>query len=168
MMMTDNINNMPEDNNPRVPSVEYPFKHMVDVQIRFNDLDMLGHVNNGVYLSYFDLGKTGYFTDVATRDVDWNGINIVVVNLNVDFFAPTFINEHIAVLTQVVSIGQKSLTMEQRLVNVQTGQVKCMARTVMAGIDLRTGQSQPIDSVWVDDITAFEGRVLTSNLPVAE
>lgn len=159
--MTNNICNLPDDNNPRVPQSEHPFRHMVDVQIRFNDLDMLGHVNNGVYLNYFDLGKTGYFIDVSTGVVDWNSINIVVVNLNVDFFAPTFINEHVAVLTQVVSIGQKSLKMEQRLVNVDTGQVKSIARTVMAGIDLCTGQSQPIDGKWIDDITAFEGRVLT-------
>ena len=67
-------------------------------------------------------------------------------------------------MTQVVSIGQKSLTMEQRLVNVKTGQVKCMARTVMAGIDLHTGQSQPIDADWVDNMSAFEGRILTNQV----
>ena len=151
--MTNKIYNMPDDKNPRVPMAEHPFRHMVEVQMRFNDTDMLGHVNNSVYLGYFDLGKTQYFTDVAKGVVDWGNINIVVVNLNVDFFAPTFINEQVAVLTQVVSIGQKSLTMEQRLVNVKTGQVKCMARTVMAGIDLHTGQSQPIDADWVDNIS---------------
>ena len=32
--------------------VERPFKHSVKVQMRFNDIDMLGHLNNSVYFSY--------------------------------------------------------------------------------------------------------------------
>ena len=34
------------------------FKHSVPVQLRFNDADALGHVNNSVYFTFYDLGKT--------------------------------------------------------------------------------------------------------------
>ena len=37
------------------------FKHSVPVQLRFNDADALGHVNNSVYFTFYDLGKTEYF-----------------------------------------------------------------------------------------------------------
>ena len=30
------------------------FRHHTDVQIRFNDIDILGHVNNTVYFSFYD------------------------------------------------------------------------------------------------------------------
>ena len=40
------------------------FHHSIPVQIRFNDIDMLGHVNNTVYFSFFDLGKARYFEEV--------------------------------------------------------------------------------------------------------
>ena len=30
------------------------FNHQMSVQIRFNDVDIYGHVNNAVILSYFD------------------------------------------------------------------------------------------------------------------
>ncbi|MCM1021286.1 MAG: acyl-CoA thioesterase [Muribaculum sp.] len=159
--MTDNIFNIPFDNNPRVPVPDFPYRHMVDVQMRFNDTDMLGHVNNNAYLSYFDLGKTGYFNAVAADDVDWRHVNIVVANINVDFYAPTFLNEPVVVLTRVVAIGVKSLTMEQRLVDRETGQVKCMARSIMAGFNLETNQSQPIADHWIEKITHFEGHQLT-------
>lgn len=161
--MNDNIFNIPADTNPRIPAVEFPFRHKADVQMRFNDTDMLGHVNNNAYLSYFDLGKTSYFNAVAAEQVDWTNVNIVVVNINVDFYAPTFLNEKIAVLTQTLSIGHKSLTLLQRLVDLGTGQVKCQARTVMAGIDLKTGQSQPIAPQWVEKIEAFEQRRLNKD-----
>jgi len=34
-----------------------PFK----VQIRFADIDVMGHVNNAVYLSYFEMAPGHYF-----------------------------------------------------------------------------------------------------------
>lgn len=156
--MVDNIFNIPADTNPRVPAAEFTFRHMADVQMRFNDTDMLGHINNNAYLSYFDLGKTSYFNAVAAENVDWTHVNIVVANISVDFFSPTFLSDKVVVLTQVVSIGNKSLVMEQRLVDIITGQVKCMARTVMVGVDLTTGQSQPIAEHWVEKINKFEQR----------
>ncbi len=156
--MVDNIFNIPADTNPRVPAAEFPFRHKVDVQMRFNDTDLLGHINNNAYLSYFDLGKTGYFNAVAGEEVDWTNVNIVVANIHVDFFSPTFLSNKVVVLTQVVSIGHKSLVMEQRLVDTVSGQVKCLARTVMVGVDLTTGQSQPIAEHWVEKINMFEQR----------
>lgn len=30
------------------------FRHSVPVQLRFNDLDPLGHVNNSVYFTFYD------------------------------------------------------------------------------------------------------------------
>lgn len=161
--MSNNIFGIPADRNPRVPAVDFPFRHKIDVQMRFNDTDMLGHVNNNAYLSYLDLGKTGYFNTVAGEPISWEKVNIVVVNINVDFFAPTFLKENVVVLTRVVAIGNRSLTMEQQLVESRTGQVKCMARTVMAGIDLSTGQSQPIAEHWVKKIEAFEQRTISKD-----
>ena len=33
------------------------FRHTLPLQLRFNDIDLLGHVNNSVYFSFYDLGK---------------------------------------------------------------------------------------------------------------
>lgn len=151
---------LPASTNPRVTAPEFPFRHMLPLQIRFNDIDVLGHMNNGVYLSFFDLGKSHYFMDVMPEGVDWKRINIVVVNINCDFYAPTFLHEHIAVLTTVTHVGEKSFRLEQRIVNSDTGEVKCIGRTVMAGIDLSTGQSAPIERRWIDAISRYEGRSL--------
>ena len=37
------------------------FRHTLPLQLRFNDIDLLGHVNNSVYFSFYDLGKARYF-----------------------------------------------------------------------------------------------------------
>ena len=40
---------------------EIQFNHTLPIQLRFNDVDKFGHVNNTVYFSFYDLGKTGIF-----------------------------------------------------------------------------------------------------------
>lgn len=149
---------LPPSANPRVPQPEAPFYHSLPLQIRFNDIDMLGHLNNGIYLQFMDLGKAHYFNTVMPERVDWRHINVVVVNINVNFYSPTYLDENIAVMTSVVAMSQRSFTMEQRVVNTDTGDVKCVARTIMAGFDMKTAQSAPIDPLWVDAISRYEQR----------
>ena len=56
---------------------EIVFHHALPIQLRFNDVDKFGHVNNTVYFSFYDLGKTEYFASVCPG-VDWEKIGIVV------------------------------------------------------------------------------------------
>ena len=39
-------------------------KYEVPLQIRFRDLDAMGHVNNAVYFSFFEVGRLQFFLDV--------------------------------------------------------------------------------------------------------
>lgn len=138
----------------------HEFHHRLPLQMRFNDIDMLGHLNNSVYLTFMDLAKARYFEEVEGGHVDITSIGIVVVNINANFCAPTFFHEQIEVETAVVAIGEKSLTMEQRIIRVPDGQVKCSCRTVMAGFDIATNLSVPIQPVWIEKLERFEGKPL--------
>lgn len=140
-------------NNPRIPEPQFPYRHKLDVQLRFNDIDMLGHVNNSVYIEFFDLGKLTYFQKSLGPDCMKANPQVVVVNINCNFFAPSFLGEPLQVLTAMVNIGEKSLRLEQRIVNTATGEVKCMALTTMACVDLKT--MTPV-AVPADKIAAFE------------
>ena len=63
---------------------EIQFNHTLPIQLRFNDVDKFGHVNNTVYFSFYDLGKTEYFASVCP-DVDWEKDGIVVVHIEANF-----------------------------------------------------------------------------------
>lgn len=154
------ISKIPPCINDRVAMPRHPYRHAVPLQLRFNDIDMLGHLNNAVYVTFLDLGKSHYFSDIMSEDMDRKHVNIVVVNINCDFYAPSYFNEPLAVLTQVESISERSFTMEQRIVNVITGEVKCVGRTVMAGFDPATATGTTISDEWADAICAYEGRNL--------
>lgn len=146
--------------NPRVPVLQYPLRHAVQVQIRFSDIDLMGHVNNNAYMSYLDIGKTRYMIDVTPGGADVRNDNVVIVNVNVDFVGPTYLYDHIEVRTAVTAISEHSLVMEQRIVCPETGDVRCIARTVLVGFDKATATTRPISPEWIEAIERYESRRL--------
>lgn len=145
-------------NNTRVPEPVKPLRHSTPVQLRFNDIDIFGHVNNAMYFQFFDLGKLRYFEDVLGKDFAKKGFTAVIVNVNCDFFSPILLDENICVKSAVSHIGEKSITLEQRIVNINTGDVKSICRTVMSGFDAATLKSAPIPVHFRNAIASFEGN----------
>lgn len=111
------------------------FHHRSDLQLRFNDVDVLGHVNNTVYFSFYDTGKALYFTDVQGWPVDWRHVDRVIANVNCAYIAPIHFGDDMEVLTRCKSVGTKSFTLEQVLRDKKTDQIKSFAETVMVAID---------------------------------
>ena len=139
--------------------VQYPFKCTTPIQLRFNDVDALGHVNNSVYFQFFDLGKTQYFKELNVQtDIDWRRPTVIIANVNCSFLAPTLFNEPVELLTQCSHLGNQSLTILQHLVNSDTREVKCTCATVMVNLDPQTNQPSPIPQIWRDAIIAHEGH----------
>lgn len=149
-----------ESSNPRVPKSDHPFRHCLPVQLRFSDVDMLGHLNNNVYLTLFDLAKIRYFGVVNGSEITAAELCMVVVNINCDFLAPAFLNDSLQVWTRVTSIGERSVKLEQRMIDTNSGETKCIARTVMAGFNPHTMLGQPILETWIDLIEAYEQHPL--------
>lgn len=134
------------------------FKHSLPIQLRFNDADTLGHINNAVYLNFYDLGKTSYFQTICGETMLPSDIDVVVAHLDVDFLSPIFLTDTVEVQTMVEKIGTKSFTLLQRIVCSDTNEVKCVCRTVMVGFDFKTNSSKPISDKWRTAIVRFEGR----------
>lgn len=134
------------------------FRHHMPVQMRFNDIDMLGHLNNSVYFTFMDLAKTRYFQTVLGDKFRWGNIGVVIVNVNCDFCAPTFFDDNIEVETAVVAIGDKSLTLEQRVYSPSDESVRCRCRTIMSGFDSKTMTSVRISDEWRTALAEYEGN----------
>ena len=134
------------------------FHDSVDIQMRFKDVDLFGHVNNTVYFEYMDLGKVHYIENVLGDIFNNRRDALVIVNINCDFLMPTKFDEQVRVLTRVESIGVHSITFYQQVVNPVSEVVKCRASIVMVGFDATTGQSKEIPQEWKDRITAFESN----------
>lgn len=120
------------------------FKHSIQAQLRFSDVDQYGHVNNSVYFSLYDLAKTSYFEEITDNRMDWKTVGVVVANIQANFLSPIFFNENIAIQTAVSHIGNKSFTITQQAINSDTKEVKCICQTIMVGYDINTKESMLI------------------------
>lgn len=131
----------------------------MDLQVRFNDIDVLGHINNTVYFEYMDLGKSQYISNVLSRNFDFVKEALVIVNINCEFCHISLYNEPLSVETRMDEIGNSSITLMQRIINRDTGEVKCTARTVMVGFNVAKGEKMEISDQVRADVSAFEGRL---------
>lgn len=137
---------------------EETFKSSHPIQIRFNDIDALGHINNNVYLSYFDLGKITYFENLKSSYVSWTDGIIVVARLEVDFIQPVFYKETIAVDTKIVKVGTKSAVFLQQIRNTLTNEVKCRCTSVVVAYNPKAMSGMPIPDIWRQGMSEFEGQ----------
>lgn len=133
-------------------------KHTIPIQLRFNDTDALGHVNNSTYFSFYDLGKTEYFRTVRGSNIFERDIDIVVAHAEVDFIEPVFLTDEIAVQTRVSHMGHKSFSLEQQILDLKSGSIKCKCTTVMVGYDFHSKRTIPISAEWRQCIARYEER----------
>ncbi len=127
--------------------------HTTPIQIRFNDVDQMGHVNNAVIMEYLDLGKDAFFSGHGLSPTK-SDFTVMVVHYDVDFKAQIHYHDSIAVTTEVERLGNKSLTVMQRVVNTETDTVCVECRTVMAGYRRSTRSAAVIP----DEVRAWLSR----------
>ncbi|MCH5221222.1 MAG: acyl-CoA thioesterase [Muribaculaceae bacterium] len=142
-----------------IPQLPFEFRHRIPLQIRFNDIDVFGHLNNAVYVQFMDMGKLSYFKQFMNGGFEHEPSVPVVADIHCTFYAPTYIDDKIECHTAVESISNSSLVLEQRIIG-SDGSVKCCGRTVMVNIDVKTGASTPLSEEWRRALSAYEGREL--------
>ncbi len=119
-----------------------------DIQIRFADVDSLGHVNNANMQHYFDLGKMDFYNKVLGQSLDWKHEAMVLVSIHIDYRQQTRLDDPIYVETAIEKIGNKSMTFLQRLFNRCTGNMHAECRTVAVGFDYFHQKSIELLPVW--------------------
>lgn len=139
---------------------EEGFNHSLDIQIRFGDIDALGHINNNIYYSYFDLGKSTYFDVVKSDAVTWTDGVIVLARSETDFMIPVYYKEKIVVVSKIIHLGEKSGTFLQQIRNRDTGDVKCECKSIFVAFDRKSRSSMVLPDEWRDAISRFEEKEL--------
>ncbi len=126
------------------------FRYQTDLQIRFSDVDVLGHVNNTIYLSFYDTGKAWFFSNILDRAIEWSKVETVIANVDCCYIAPIFFGEKVVVHTRCESISDRSFKLIQVIALKDSGEIKSACETVMVCFDPATQQSIPMPTHWRD------------------
>ena len=79
-----------------------------EIQVRFADIDVLGHVNNAIYLSYFEMTRVHYFNELLGESWDWKKNGVLLVRNEIDYFAPILLHHQPQIFMHLIEIGTKS------------------------------------------------------------
>lgn len=118
------------------------------IQMRFADVDMLGHVNNVNQQHYFDVGKSDFFHQVLGLEPYWREEGLITVATNTSFVRQIRMNEPIIVRTLVREIGHKSFSLTQQIIQSDTQEIKTESIVTMVCFDFVAQQSIPIPEHW--------------------
>ncbi|MDR3286636.1 MAG: acyl-CoA thioesterase [Prevotellaceae bacterium] len=129
--------------------------HKIPIQIRFSDIDRLGHVNNSIYSQYLDVARLDYLNKTIRKFINWDEKTLVLVHIDSDFLQPTHINDNIFVITQTTRIGNRSIAMNQQIVD-DKGNIKMKSHCIFSTLDVQNNISFPIPAEWKMAVEAFE------------
>ena len=85
------------------------------IQIRFCDIDALGHVNNAHYLSYFEMARVEFMNENIGKNWDWVNKGMVLKQNTVEYLAPVYLHEKVVIEIIPVACGTTSFTLEYLL-----------------------------------------------------
>lgn len=157
----------------------------VPVDVRFSDFDDQGHVNNAVYLTYFEQGRMGYFDAVrraalaaalGTGAADagdapesgrtirvapaaTNGrleLPLVVSDAHIAYRQPIAAMVPIAVGVRTTRLGRASLVLEYAVRASREGTLYATGGTTIVCVDLATGRPRGLPPWTLDAVRRVE------------
>lgn len=121
---------------------DYKFK--TPISIRFSDIDAVGHVNNAIYLTYFEVARFNYWREIIGWNLQENGV--VVGRSEVNYLKPITLDDEIFCYLRVSRIGNSSFDVMHLLVKTTPdGEEICTTgKTVCISYDYSVNKSVPI------------------------
>jgi len=132
------------------------FNHKTPIQIRFNDIDVAGHVYNAVYQEYFDMARIEYFKTVLNDDLRWDETGLVIVSIQTDFASPVYLDDKIEIFSRVTFLGEKSLQMQQLVMKSGEKEPVAKGNTVLVCFEMQKRKSISIPKTWRKKLVGFE------------
>ena len=112
------------------------------VQLRFSDIDSMGHVNNSRYLSFLEDSRIALLHQIAAEGPK-SLIGLILARVEIDYIKPVLLNdEPVEVDVWVSGIGSKSFTLGS--VIRQGDAVAAKANAVLVAFDYETQTSRAL------------------------
>lgn len=133
--------------------------HTAQIQVRFADIDKLGHVNNANYLTYFEIARMKFFEDEfkSITDLDWKTKGLILAKTEVEFLSPILLEDSVEVETFCTKIGNKSFDLGYRVYKINQFERTLAARgaSVLVAYNYVEQKSIPVEESWKKELSRF-------------
>lgn len=129
------------------------FGYTTNIEVRYRDLDTMGHVNNAVYATYLEQARMDYFRDHLGLTMD--DVRGVIAHLEIDYHRSITAEDDVIVAMGITELGNTSFTMEYE---VRAGdEAAATAEIVQVVFDAESDEPTEIPAEWRDRIATHEG-----------
>lgn len=135
--------------------MEPPGPHSVSlsVPVAWGDMDALGHVNNTIYLRWFESARILWWERLDQKDprgpkasLYKEGIGPILARTTIDYRRPVKYPDTVEVRVTTLRVGGKSVTLGYRVTSAaQGGAAVAEGETVVVLFDYRRGAAIAID-----------------------
>jgi acyl-CoA thioester hydrolase len=92
-----------------------------------------------------------------TKNQSFMEIGVILADIHITYLGPIYFGQKIKVGVHAARLGNKSMTWEQNIVDVESGKEIAKGEVVMVTYDYRQEKTIPIPLEWKDKIEKFEG-----------
>ncbi|WP_424939859.1 acyl-CoA thioesterase [Aliiroseovarius sp. S253] len=122
-------------------------------RVRFHELDALNHVNNIVYLRWFEDIRIPYFHAHAITSYDSDNDPQVVLATNfARYFKPMFLSETYVIAARAASFRNSSFVLEYGI--FVDGELRCGGETVVVTLEHDGKTKRPLSAQVIAALTA--------------
>jgi acyl-CoA thioester hydrolase len=132
------------------------FPVTIELPVQWGDMDALGHVNNVVYLRWFESARIAYFDRSGLWDRFERGVGPILARSTIDYKIPLDYPDTVRVSCSISRFGTSSLTLQQRLRSQRRGAVAAEGEAVLVLVNYKTGEKVPIWDELRSQILALE------------
>lgn len=113
------------------------------IDVRFSDLDALGHVNHAVFISYLEHARTQWWRGhLGERSFLEEGF--LLARVEIDYRKPILLGEAVRVDLRCAQVGTTSFALAYQVVRERDAVVLAEAQTVQVMMDFATQRPRPV------------------------
>jgi len=135
---------------------------VVEVVVRWGDMDLLGHVNNIVYLQYFETARIEYLVRMGMDPPGpaWCEYGLILATTSCRFRAPVTFPDTLSIGARVAALAGDRLLMEHAAHSQRLGKTVATGDALLVSYDYVAGRRTSLHSGLHEAILAIEGREL--------
>lgn len=139
---------------------EYPT--VIETPVAWGEMDAFGHVNNIVYLRYFESARIAYFETLGTLEtMTATGIGPILAETRCRYKLPLTYPDTVAVGARIAELAADRFLMHYRVVSHRHARVAAEGDGRIVSYDYNARTKAPLPQTIVDRIRELEGAALT-------
>ena len=127
----------------------------IDINVRFRDIDSMGHVNNAVFFTYFEEGRKAFLHTLFNIN-EPEDYNFILAHISCDFLRPVKLVDSIRLQLWIGEIGEKRFNIKYSLVNSSDESlVYAKGQSVQVFFDYKKNRTVPISKFFMEKISDY-------------